>query len=116
MLEIMSTTEKMQFNSGIFYANFLIFRMQRKMTRCNAATLVLEPISILQISFFFFFFLTEIVDKIMCLQESSNIKMSRRLNQHSSLLNVKNWKLPYSFITLFTVFQSMLYRCISSPF
>ena len=70
----------MHFNSGIFYATFLFFRM----TRYNTATLALELISFIQITLLFF--LTEIDDKIMFLQESNTIKMSNRLNEHSSLL------------------------------
>ena len=56
------------------------------MTQCNTATLAVEPISILQITPSFFFNWYDISDKIMFLQKTSNIKMSNRLNEHSSLL------------------------------
>ena len=91
----MYITEKMRFNSGIFYATLLFFRM----ARCNTATLAVELISVLQI--ILSFFLTGIDDKIMFLQESSTVKMSNRLNEHSSLsslLIAKKWKLPYSYV------------------
>ena len=85
--------------------NFPLFTM----TQCNTATLAVEPFSVLQIALSFFD-LHDISDKIMFLQESSIIKMSNRLNEHSSLLIARKWKLPCSYISSHSVTTNFVYN------
>ena len=92
ILETMCTTEKKKKKKKCTFPLFT-------MTQCNTATLTIEPISIVQIALSFFFDWYDISDKIMFLQELSNIKMSNRLNEHSYLLIVKKWKLPRSYVS-----------------
>ena len=62
-----------------------------------------------------FIFFIDIGDKIRFLQESSNVKMSNRLDEHSYLLIVKKWKCLHTLVVCQLNFELRLFPLIHAP-